>query len=89
MQDAQFAALKSLIAKENIDCDFFLTRSFDVLFDEEHASAIKKFMLQQQSIGAAWTQAAQWLEGENLEKVLSLKAPENGLTYCQKWPRFY
>jgi hypothetical protein len=69
VQEAQFAALKSIIDREKIDCDLFLTRSFDVLFDEDHAAAVKEFMLQQQSTGASWTKNAQWLEGEDLEKV--------------------
>lgn len=39
---SQIFAVKDLVEKEKIDCDFHLTRAVDVCVDEEHALKSKK-----------------------------------------------
>lgn len=66
---AQMAAMKSAQEIESIDCDLFLTRSFDCYYDPAQAAEIKAFLEEQRDAGAKWTQEVQWLEGPKLERV--------------------
>jgi hypothetical protein len=68
---SQMAAMKATVEKEDIDCDLFVTRSFDCYYDSNHASLIKAFLDEQRQAGAKWTQDVQWHEGPNLERVSS------------------
>jgi hypothetical protein len=69
---SQQAAMKAIAERENIDCDLFVTRSFDAYFEPEQAKTIKSWLDEQRRANAAWTRDVQWLEGPNLERV-SLK----------------
>jgi len=69
MQTRQIELIKDIAEKENIDCDLVLTRSFDILLDEEHAKEVREFFYKQKAKGPAWIKQTQWLEGKNLEKV--------------------
>ncbi|KAF7524690.1 hypothetical protein G7054_g11341 [Neopestalotiopsis clavispora] len=71
--NSQMAAMKSAQETEGIDCDLFLTRSFDCYYDPAQASEIKAFLDQQREAGAKWTQEVQWLEGPMLEKASGMK----------------
>ncbi|KAK6203908.1 hypothetical protein LQW54_008601 [Pestalotiopsis sp. IQ-011] len=70
---AQMAAMKSAQEIEGIDCDLFLTRSFDCYYDPAQAAEIKAFLEEQRDAGAKWTQEVQWLEGPKLERATGMK----------------
>lgn len=65
----QLAALKGVIEKEKIDCEFSLTRSFDVFFDEDHSREMQEFVSTQQAEGAPWAQHMTWIDASESEKV--------------------
>lgn len=69
LQAAQVRAMKAVIEKEELDCDFLVTRSFDVFFDEGQAAELKVWLKTQRADGQTWLQDMQWLEGPNLERV--------------------
>jgi hypothetical protein len=66
---SQLQGIKEAVEKEEIDCHLFVTRSFDVMFEESHALGIRDWLTEQRKGGATWTELVQWLEGENLDKV--------------------
>ncbi|KAI1858905.1 uncharacterized protein JN550_012364 [Neoarthrinium moseri] len=70
---AQQRAIKSTVERENIECDLFVTRSFDAFFDPAQARNIKTWLEELRRNGAAWTQDIQWLEGPNIERVTGVK----------------
>jgi glycine/D-amino acid oxidase-like deaminating enzyme len=72
VQAAQLRAMKAVVEKEEIECDFLVTRSFDVFFDEEQAAEMKAWVKEQHDQGADWLSGVQWLEGPNLERVSCL-----------------
>ena len=65
----QLTALKEVVEKEKIDCEFSLTRSFDVFFDEDHAREMQEFVSIQQVDGAPWAQHMTWIDASESEKV--------------------
>jgi hypothetical protein len=69
--------VKNLVEKEQIDCDFVLTRSLDVYLNEEHAKATKESYDELKRIGACDSSDVQFLQGEAAQQV-SLLYPEIG-----------
>lgn len=65
---AQISAIKAVV-EEEIDCDFVVTRSFDIFFDEEHSGEMKAWVKEQHSQSVEWMKCVQWLDGPNLERV--------------------
>lgn len=65
----QLTALKDVVEKEKIDCEFSLTRSFDIFFDGDHAREMQEFVSTQQAEGAAWAQHMTWINASESEKV--------------------
>ena len=41
LQAAQLRAMKAVVEKEGIECEFLPTRSFDAFFDEQQAADMK------------------------------------------------
>ena len=72
-------AIAALVKKENIDCDFTLTRSFDIYTDKTEAETAKESYEKLKAAGIAkstiddliWTDAEQAEEVSNSFKVLS------------------
>ena len=73
-EDANVLAIKELIEKEGIDCDFQLTRSFDVYTDREQARSVKESYLRLKEEGVARRTLGDliWTDEVDAEKV-SLK----------------
>ena len=72
VQAEQLHMMKAVVEKEDIECDFLITRSFDVLFDEKQAADMKAWVKEMHNQGADWLGGVQWLEGPNLERVSCL-----------------
>lgn len=47
------AAIAALVEKEKIDCDFTLTRSFDIYTNKEEAAKAKKYYDESKAAGVA------------------------------------
>lgn len=65
-------AVKELIEREGIDCDFVLTRALDVYLDEKHAEATHAAYQELRKIGVADLADVQYLAGPEAEAVSSL-----------------
>ena len=72
---ANIYAVKEMVEKENIDCDFVLTRAVDVYLDEVHAKATYDAYQELRRIGAADLGDVQYLEGPKAEAVRCLLSP--------------
>lgn len=68
---ANVIAVKELIEKEGIDCDFILTRAIDAYLDAEHAKATEDAYRELMRIGVADLGDVQLVHGEKAEKVRS------------------
>lgn len=76
-QTAEFArfeasnvvAVKDVVEKEQIDCDFVLTRALDVYLNEEHATATREAYHKLTRIGAADVADLHYIEGVHAERV--------------------
>lgn len=62
-------AVKELVEKEKIDCDFVLTRSLDVYLDDAHAKATHDAYQELRRIGVADLADVHYLEGAEAESV--------------------
>lgn len=70
---ANVLAVKKLVEKEGIDCDFVLTRAVDAYLDAEHAKATRESYEELVRIGVADLGDVQFVHGENAEKVSFVK----------------
>jgi glycine/D-amino acid oxidase-like deaminating enzyme len=70
-EDAHVSAVKELIEKEGIECDFQLIRSFDVYTDREQARKVKDAYLKLKAEGVAkkTMDGLVWTDEEDAEKV--------------------
>ncbi|KAE9374639.1 FAD dependent oxidoreductase [Stipitochalara longipes BDJ] len=68
-------AIAALVEKENIACDFTLTRSFDIYTDEIEAEAAKKSYEEFKSTGIAKSTIDDliWIDAEHAEEVSGVK----------------
>lgn len=66
---ANIFAVKDMVEKENIDCDFVLTRAVDVYLDKAHAEATYEAYQELRRIGVADLGDIHYLEGPNAETV--------------------
>lgn len=65
------AAIAALVEKEKVDCDFTLTRSFDIYTDKEEAEAAKKYYDEFKVAGIAKRTIDDlvWTDAEHAEEV--------------------
>lgn len=68
----QLTALKEVVAKEGIDCEFLRTRSFDIFFDEKYAQEMYAFISAEQAKGTPWVKEVQWIDKEQSDKVITV-----------------
>lgn len=62
-------AVKELVERENISCDFVLTRALDVYLDDVHAAATYAAYQELRRIGVANLAEVQYLAGPEAEAV--------------------
>jgi hypothetical protein len=67
------STITELVKKENRDCDFVLTRSFDCTTDPEEAASLKAAYLKLKDAGAAkpTIDDLEWTDADKAEEVLS------------------
>ncbi|OJJ46794.1 hypothetical protein ASPZODRAFT_159578 [Penicilliopsis zonata CBS 506.65] len=82
----QIAALKEVVEKENIDCEFHVTRSFDIFFDEGHAQEMQGFVLAHQS--ETWSQHIHWVDASELAKITGIRNSKGAFSVpaASLWP---
>ena len=73
LEIAHIQAFKKLIEKENIDCDFALTRNFDVFLDEEHAHRSKAAYDQLHTMGFEGLSDVHYTGPKTAEAVCGVK----------------
>ncbi|KAJ5757560.1 FAD dependent oxidoreductase [Penicillium nucicola] len=85
---AHLPALKALIEKENIDCDFTLTRSIDVWCNEEAALKAKKMFDTLRSRDFEFMKDVFFVLGENAEGISGVKGAKAyaSFTAGSLWP---
>jgi hypothetical protein len=66
---AQVLAVKALVEKEKIECDFTLTRACDAVLHEGLASDTEKAFRELQSTGAADLRDVHFTSGKDAERV--------------------
>ncbi|EHK96560.1 putative Gamma-glutamylputrescine oxidoreductase [Glarea lozoyensis 74030] len=71
-EDAHVSAIEEVVEREGIECEFRVTRSFDVYTDEEEAGRAKETYLRLKGEGVAKStmEGLVWMEGEEAEKKL-------------------
>jgi hypothetical protein len=80
-ETAQLFALKALVERENIDCDFHLTRAFDVYLDASHAKQTEEAYRKLVQAGVLDLKDVQFMPKRDAERVcivcsLNSKLPE-------------
>lgn len=72
-EDAHVQAIADLVEKEGIDCDFAVTRSFDIHTNRDDAKAAKKTFEEMKTRGVAMStlEGLVWTDEEDAEKVSS------------------
>lgn len=66
---ANVLAVKELVEREKIDCDFVLTRALDVYLDEDHARSTYATYQELRRIGVADIDDIHYMEGPDAEAV--------------------
>lgn len=66
---ANVTAVKNVVEKESIDCDFVLTRAMDVYLDERQAEVVEKEWREVQRLGKASLGEVQFIKGCSAERV--------------------
>jgi hypothetical protein len=68
-ESSQVYAVKDLVYKEKIDCDFHLTRAVDVCLDQEHADNVKAAFNILRDQGVKSVNDVHFMEGAAAEQV--------------------
>lgn len=85
---AHIQAIKQLVEEENIDCDFTLTRTFDVFLDEEFANKSKAAYDKMVKQGVTCIQDAHFTPAKYAERVSGVKGAKGcfSFTAAHLWP---
>ena len=85
---AHIQAIKKLVEKEHIDCDFTLTRTFDVFLDEEFARKSKEAYDVMVTKGLTSIQDAHFTPARYAERVSGVKGAKGcfSFTAAHLWP---
>lgn len=89
-EDAHVQIIADLVKKDNIDCDFTLTKSFDVFTDVEKAKAAKKAHdeLKAQGVAKSTLDGVTWTDADRAEEVSGVKGAVGcfSFTAAHLWP---
>ncbi|QDS76013.1 hypothetical protein FKW77_004851 [Venturia effusa] len=85
---SQVYAMKELVEKEKIDCDFTMTRACDATLDERLAKEIEDAHVELQKAGVANLKDVQFTSRANAERVSGVKGALNCFTFTAGhiWP---
>lgn len=81
-------ALKDVVEKEGLECEFELRRSFDVFTSADDARSMEKRFHEARDRGDAWTKDRAWIGPEFAERVTSVKGAKGAFSVpaCSLWP---
>ncbi|KAK5133604.1 hypothetical protein LTR08_007552 [Meristemomyces frigidus] len=81
-------AIKRVVEKEGLDCEFELRRSFDVLLDAEEAEEVAGGFLASLKAGQKWTRDVDLVDAKYVEQITSMKGAKAALSVpaCSFWP---
>ncbi|OJD35972.1 fad dependent oxidoreductase superfamily protein [Diplodia corticola] len=87
-ESSQVLAVKELVEREGIDCDFGLTRAVDVCLDADHAAKCKADFLELQARGRPSVRDVFFSEGATAEMVSGVKGAKCAFTFTagHVWP---
>ncbi|TVY20161.1 Gamma-glutamylputrescine oxidoreductase [Lachnellula arida] len=85
---SQIFAMKSVVEKENLDCDAVLTRYFETCLTQSFADEVKKQHDEQLKIGLDFIQDVDHVGPKHVEKLSGVKGARGGTTTTalQLWP---
>lgn len=85
---AQTPALKEVIEREDIDCEFELRRSYDVFKSADEAARLEAKWKEYLSKGCEWTSNVYWTGGKFAERLTSIKGAKGAFSVpaCSLWP---
>lgn len=85
---AQSPALKDVIEREDIDCEFELRRSYDVFKSEDEAEKLEAKWKDYLAKGCEWTSNVHWTGSEFAERLTSIKGAKGAFSVpaCSFWP---
>lgn len=85
---AQSTALKEVIEKEDIDCEFELRRSYDVFKSEDEVAKLEAKWKEYLAKGCEWTSNVHWIGSEFAERLTSIKDAKGAFSVpaCSLWP---
>ncbi|RDW59036.1 hypothetical protein BP5796_11960 [Coleophoma crateriformis] len=81
-------AVKDLVEKENIDCDFQLTRACDVFIDQAYADQVTASFNKIKASGATCVRQVQYTGARDAEQISGVKGAKCCLTFpaAHLWP---
>ncbi|VUC29997.1 unnamed protein product [Clonostachys rosea] len=81
-------AVKDLVEKENIDCDFHLTRAVDVFTDQAYADKITAIFNTMKSRGASVLRQVEYVGPKDAEQISGVKGAKCAFTFpaAHLWP---
>ncbi|KAI3400623.1 hypothetical protein diail_2335 [Diaporthe ilicicola] len=84
----QISALKEVVEKEDIDCEFELRRSYDVFKSEAEAAELGSKWKGYLAEGCGWTSNVHWIGSEFAERLTSIKGAKGAFSVpaCSLWP---
>ncbi|KUI72488.1 Gamma-glutamylputrescine oxidoreductase [Cytospora mali] len=87
-ENANIYAVKEMVEKENIECDFVLTRAVDVYLDEAHAKISHDSYQELRRIGVADLGDVQYLEASKAEAISGVKGAKCCFSFAAAhlWP---
>ena len=62
-------AMKEVVDKEQLDCDFVMTRSLEIILDQSHADALKKIYEDQIHLGLDYIRDVDFIGPRYAERV--------------------
>lgn len=80
-ESSQVLAVKDMVEREGIDCDFVLSRAVDVCLDQEHADKCKREFLELQRDGRPSVRDVFFAEGAAAEAVSGVKGAKCAFTF--------
>ena len=80
--------MKACVEQENIDCEHFLTRSYDVFLDQAEADTMEERLQDIRNEGSNWVKDIQFLKGSHVERLTGVSGAK-AATACPTmsfWP---
>ncbi|KAL1962876.1 hypothetical protein VTN77DRAFT_9054 [Rasamsonia byssochlamydoides] len=87
-ETAHIPAMKQLVEKEGIDCDFHITRAVDVLLDDGYCDEVKQGYDDLVKVGVDTVLDVEYIPGSKAERISGVKNAKGCLSFtaCHIWP---